>query len=318
MTGSNNQIKTGSYAVSTVYSMPWSKKPTAVPKAKKKRTEKKVVHEIFEMCSDLTNDPYWISVFKECSRDKFPRGFSYKNGLLIHRRGNKLKRILIPTLPDEAFSIAVNFFKTSAGLMSNGDRKKLQKEEEEKLLEANSSKELLWKDIRTERVKEILISEFVRDLSLKMNYDENKRKELATTIKIGFMLKYFTGKNIVMEDSKVIDIIGLTYDKENNNFFIDPKYSTKKPVRKVKGLGIEPAKKKAKVSFISNWDKYIQSLDKKNEIDSNFNVIGATSSLSRDMDDDDDDEDNNEEDDNDEPKTSSGNRDDVTPTTDSI
>ena len=312
MSGAISQIKTGSYAVSTVYSMPWAKKTSSAPKTKKKRAEKKVVNDIFETCSELTSDSYWISVFRECARDKFPRGFSYKNGLLIHRRGNKLKRILIPNSPHEAFSISVNFFKTAAGLMSNEDRKKLQKEEEEKLLETISAKELVWKDIKTERVKEILISEFVRDLSIKMEFDENKKKELSTTVKSGFMLKYFTGKNIVMEEGKVTNIIGLVYDKERNRFFIDPKYTTKRPGRKVKGLGIEPVKKKARASFITIWDKYIQTLDKKNEPDANFQVIEGKSSTSRDTDDNEDNEDNEDM------TTPGGNIEDITPTTDSL
>ena len=287
MSSASNQIKTGSYAVTTVYSMPWSKKTASAPKTKRKKVEKKVVHEIFEFCADLTNDPYWISVFNECARVKFPRGFSYKNGLLIHRKGNKLKRIPIPNSPHEAYSISVSFFKNAAGLMSGIDRKKLQKEEEERLLELVNTKELEWKDIKTERVKEILISEFVADLAIKMEFDKYKKIELSTTVKSGFMLKYFTGKNIIMEEGKVVKIDGLVYDKEKSRFFIDPKYTAKRPGRKVKGLGIEPVAKKAKVSFISNWEKYLQSLDGKND-EGDFQVIeGSTISFSGDLDEDD-------------------------------
>lgn len=290
MSGANNQIKTGAYAVTTVYSVPWSKKASTTPKNNTKKPDKKVVHEIFEQCSELTIDPYWISIFNECAREKFPRGFSFKNGLLVHRRGNKVKRVIIPNSPHEAFSITINFFKSAAGLMSMIDRKKLQKEEEEKLLEKVNSKDYQWKDIKIERVKEILISEYVSELANKTGFNHNKKMELSTTVKSGLMLKYFTGKNIIMEEGKIINIIGLIYDKEQNRYSIDPKYIAKRTGRKVNGLGIEPVKKKPKVSFINNWDKYLQSLDKKND-DTNFNVIEG-SSLSRDNDDDNDNDDN--------------------------
>ena len=284
MSGTDNQIKTGSYAVSTVYSMPWSKKPVSVPKTKRKRAEKKIAHEIFETCSQLTKDSYWVSIFRDCARDKFPRGFSYKNGLLIHRRGNKLKRALIPNSPYEAFSVSVSFFKNAAGLMSFEDRKKIQKEEEGRLLEAMNLNDLKWKDIKAERVKEILVSEFISELAKKMEFDNDRKKDLGTTIKTGFMLKYFTSKNIVMSEGKVTDIEGLIYDKTLNQFYIDPKYTTKKPGRKVKGLGIEPVKKKPKVSFIGNWEKYLQNLDKKN-IPDNLQIIEGSTSYSFDQDD---------------------------------
>ena len=109
MSKSSNQINTGSYAVTTVYSVPWSKKTPTTSKVKRKRPEKKVVNEIFEECSKITTDPYWISIFKDCARDKFPRGFSYKNGLITHRRGNKINRVTIPNFPTEAYSVAIEY-----------------------------------------------------------------------------------------------------------------------------------------------------------------------------------------------------------------
>ena len=134
MSHDNAQIKTGSYAITTVYSMPWMKKKSTTTKNNRTRKEKKVVHEIFDQCSELTEDQYWVSVLRDCARDKFPRGFSYKNGMLIHRRGNKLNRILIPNSPSEAFSICLSFFKSSAGLMSVTDRKKNAKRRREKIV----------------------------------------------------------------------------------------------------------------------------------------------------------------------------------------
>ena len=279
MSNANHRINTGSYAVTTVYSMPWSKKPAAAPKTKRKRAEKKVVHKIFEKCSELTTDKYWISIFRDCARDKFPRGFSYKNGMIVHRRGNKTNRVLIPNSTHDALSISINFFKASAGLMSTNDRRSLQKEEEDRILEAMSQKELTWKDIKAEKVKEVLISEFVTELATKMEFDVAAKRELVTTVKSAFMLKYFTSKNITMVDGKIREIAGLIYDKTNERYYIDPRLTTKRPGRKVKGLGIERVPKKLKVSFMNNWEKYLQNLDKRGSSPGgNFQVFGSKSS----------------------------------------
>lgn len=282
MSHANGQIKTGSYAVTTVYSMPWSKKPTTAAKTTRKRVEKKVVHKIFEKCSELTKDQYWVSIFRECARDKFPRGFSYKNGLITHRRGNKINRVLIPNSPHEASSICLSFFKASAGLMSATDRKRIQKEEEGRLLEIMNERELSWKDIKAEKVKELLISEYVTELAHKLEFNIEQKKELLTTVKSGFMLKYFTSKNITMIDGRISNISGLIYDTGNNRYSIDSKLTNKRPGRKVKGLGIERVYKKPKVSFTANWEKYLLNLEKKNNIRSsnNFHIIDGSGSHS--------------------------------------
>ena len=282
MANTNGQLQTGSYAVTTVYSMPWTKKvsKTTTTTTSRKKNERKVVNEIFEKCAEISKDKYWIDIFKGCARERFPRGFQYQNGLLIHRKGNKTVRIEIPNSPAEASSICTNFFKNTAGLMSITDRKRLQKEEEERLLESIINREITWKDIKTERVKELLICDYISDLCKTRNYDTENRKELTTIIKRGFMLKYFTSKNIVMEHNRIIDIEGLIFNEKENMYYIDSKLKNKKIGRSVKGLGMEKRKEKNKGSPIVLWEKYLDNLEKKiHGKVSNFNVIHSSSSL---------------------------------------
>jgi len=257
--------------------MPWSKKKTTTEKTKRKRAEKKVVHEIFEKCADLTNDQYWITVFNNCARDKFPRGFFYKNGLMTHRRGNKINRVSIPNSAPEASSVCMSFFKTAAGLMSTADRMRLRREEEQRILENTTNRELTWKDIKTEKLKELLIMEFVDDISKRLRMNDEDKKELITTVKSGFMLKCFTSKNIKMKDGRIISIDGLVYDKKTNTYDIDPHLITKKNNKKIVGLGVSKTQNKPKVSFMALWDKYLQGLEKRNH-PSNFQIINTSRS----------------------------------------
>ena len=254
-------MKTGSYAVTTVYSMPWTKKVVPVDKSKRKKAGKKVVHELFDRCAELTKDQYWISILNDCARDKFPRGFQYKNGLMIHRRGNRCVRKEIPDNPNQAFPVTIDFFKSAGGLMSNTDRKRLQKEEEEKLLESYSKNEITWKDIKIERVKDSLISEYISDLSIKKSLNDDQKKNLTTVIKMGFMIKYFSSKNIIMSGGKITDIQGLIF--ENGNFRIDHKKVTKKISRKAVGLGIEKTSAKQRLTPLTYWEKYLENIEKK-------------------------------------------------------
>lgn len=254
-------MKTGSYAVTTVYSMPWTKKVAPVDKTKKKKVGKKVVHELFEKCAELTKDQYWISILNDCAREKFPRGFQYKNGLMIHRRGNRCVRKEIPETPAEAFQVTIEFFKSAGGLMSNTDRKRLQREEEERLIESYSKREITWKDIKIERVKESLISDYISDISNKRSLTADQKKSLTTVIKMGFMIKYFSSKNIIMSGGKITEIRGLIF--ENGNFKIDHKSVTKKTSRKTIGLGIEKTPQKHKLTPMIYWEKYLENVEKK-------------------------------------------------------
>ncbi len=275
---SNTRIKTGSYAVTTVYKMPWVKKKTPVVKTRKKRAEKKIIHSIFQKCSKLTEDKYWISIFNDCSRGKFPRGFLYKNGMLSSRKGNKNSRVLIPESGPEAFSICVSFFKSSGGLMSGTDRKRLQEEEEEKLLGEKNIRNMMWKDIKTQKIKDLLISEFISSIAKSGHFDKNQKKELSTTIKKGFMLKYFKSNNITMEQGKITSIKGLIYNKKDEEYIIDPKLTAKRHTKKIKGLGIERIETKPRVSFIDMWGKYLDGLEKeKSSKSNNFTVIESKS-----------------------------------------
>ena len=246
--------------VATGYNIPWVKKEkTTVYVKGKKRPVKKVIYQIFEDCSHVTNDKFWISVFQECARGKFPRGFSYKNNLLTYRKGNKTVRIEI-TEP-HAYIKTMDFFKEMGGIMSKTDRLKIQKEEEKKYLEQLSKNPKTWKDIKIEKIKEALIYEYVTSLSEEKDYTKHEKMELYTTINKGFMLKYFTGDNIVIENRKIKKIKGLTYNSKTRKYDIDKELMNTKSKKRINGLGIEKHKKKQKVSFMDNWVKYIDKLE---------------------------------------------------------
>ena len=284
MAKSNYQIPTGSYAVTTVYSMPWTKKTSSSSKTKttrgrRKKAEKKVIHPIFEQCSEISEDAYWVSIFRDCARGKFPRGFSYKNSLMTFRRGNKTVRTEITSSPHETLSICISFFKSSAGLMSNEDRERLQKEQEEKLLKSLDVSNLEWKDIRTHRVKEVLLTDYITQLSKFKNFTPDEKKELITTVKSGFMLGYLSSKQILMKDGKIDQIEGINYDDSTRKYFIDPELMTKIPTRSSKDLGLSKFTEKKKVSFMSSWEKYLANLDKK-VCNTNFRIVDSKNSFS--------------------------------------
>jgi len=272
---SNNSA--GQYSVSISYALPWKKeKPKTLINDSKKRKKKlrPIVNPIFEKCVSLTEDRFWQAIFMDCARGKFPRGFNFKNNLLTHKKASRLTTLELSNSATEVFSGTMNFFQSTAGIMSVKDRQKLQKMEEEKLLEEmEKDTDITWSQIRKENLKEVLITEFITDVSKRMNFNEEEKNELTTTVKKGIILKCFNSNNIIMEEGKIVEIDGLVYNEETNEYEIDEIYIPEKTSRKEIGLGVEKEENKPEINFLEIWKKYLEGLEnKRNKKITSFSV----------------------------------------------
>lgn len=290
--GSTSPGHVGHYAVCVQFSLPWKKdRPRAAPvqeTKKRKKTLKPIVHPIFEKCIEITDDKFWQSTFLDCARGKFPRGYTFKNNLLTHKKGNKISTLeLDSSSKTEVFYSTKAFFHACSGLMSAADRKYKQKQEEEKMLEEMESfDDMTWKDVRTDKLKELMITEFICSICTKMKYNEEEKRELITVVKKGLMLKYFNSDNIIMEGGRIVEIDGLIFNESKNMYEIDSSYCKKTERRGVLGaLGIEKTEKKIEVDFMEIWKKYLESLEnkrtKKSTTFSSSNILNESDELSK-------------------------------------
>jgi hypothetical protein len=151
---SQKEIVTGSYAVTKVYRIPFGQVKKIPEKTKgRKKAADKILNPIFLECSERLEDAYWKDIFENASRNKFPRGFMYKNNLLTHKKGTKVQRIEIPDSVPEALSLCISFFKQAAGLMSELDKDRMQKEIAQELLDKYALEKISWKEIKKEKVR---------------------------------------------------------------------------------------------------------------------------------------------------------------------
>lgn len=253
--------RTGSYATTTT--LPWKKstKINVVTKNKKKNA-RTIINPMFEKCSVLTEDKFWVCVFQNCARGKFPRHFYFKNNLLTYRKGNKTQRLQIPKSTSLAYTNILKFFQEEAGILSKADRDRRQKVEELKVLERMEDEDLEWKNIKTDKIKDLLIMEFIEELAKENSFDPQEKDELITTVKKGFIMKSFNNNNIYMENNKIYEISGLKYNKKKKIYEIDKKCLSKRPGRKIKGLGVE-INDKNEIDFMEMWNKYLKNLEEK-------------------------------------------------------
>jgi hypothetical protein len=267
MASNNGAIGTYSVSVKSFFSS-WKdksvKKAEADKKNKSKKIIKPVVNPIFEKCAELSPDPYWQGIFHDCARGKFPRGFTFKNGLINCRKGSKMTRLEISTSPTDALYEVKDFFQRMGGLLSDQDRARLKRQEDEKLIEESYSRQIeTWKDVQGEKLKDILISEFITDMVKKYNLNDESKAELITNVKKGFMLKCFGSHNIEMESGRIVEIDGLTVDSETGWSEIDPDIIKVKNIRTYQGLGIEKNEEKLQIDFLDGWSKYLAGLENK-------------------------------------------------------
>ena len=208
---------------------PWL--DTAVkPKETKSRKVKStplVINKIFESCATLTDDVMWFSVFTGASQGNLPQGFMYKNENLTYKIGNKIKSVKVPMVPHEAYVICTEFFKVTIGLESSRDRQKntekAEAEEEERVVVNISS----WKDLNSRKShKEILLRQFVADITKSYNLKQKDEDELRTLINVGMLFGQINPlKDIILEPCEnfciITEINGLNY-LGGGKFEIDP------------------------------------------------------------------------------------------------
>lgn len=275
------------YAVSTVKSMPWLNTTPVAEKKTKSRKSKQgsaPIHPIFDECSRLTDDPYWKSVLAQAGTGKFPRGFSYKTGQLIYKRGNKIQKVDINENPVEVLTVALDFFRSS-GLRSTQDTEREQRQLEEQLAESEPISSLSWSDIRKKKksLPGLYIEAFIRDIVKINNLTEYQRKQLTTIINIGLILGYLSDSDIAF-DGNITGIKGLGFNQERREFVLElpRKSQTKSRLKTIPDdVMLDPNYKLTNgnqhISFVDMWYKFLEGVNKDNKNSVSIRVVDTPS-----------------------------------------
>lgn len=265
--------RTGNYAVTTDRNGLWNRAgsqasaPTAA-KGRRTKAPPAVVNPIFAEYATRVSDVYWQSIFQNASIGKFPRGFSFQDNVLIYKQRSKLHRLAMGDILYHEFAhLEVIEFFGRAGLRSSSDQERIRQQQEDRNAE-DAIESMRWSSIRRNRVKDILISGFVDDLSKSMGLTPRQCIQLKTIIGLGFILGYFDGDNVIMANGKIQSIEGIVYDAGKKAFDIDPKITPKKSKSKSKKAEADPETTmtingRKEINFMAIWIKYLEALDRK-------------------------------------------------------
>jgi hypothetical protein len=257
----------GTYAqVSSQNKRPWFSKPTSSKKRPGNTRKKRVVYPIFQECAALTNDPFWKKKFEQAGFGKFPRGFSYHEGLLMYKRGIKNEATKIPlSSPMEAYSVCIYFFRNAANIYSDQD-KILLKEEEEKTKLQQQLKEKTWSNV-SKKQKEVLIDLYVQELTERYHLTVLSSKKLQDLIYLGLFFKVLDKNVIHLEEGTIAHIDDLEYDFKTGEFVLhqDLKSKISKSSSKARKIPISFHPKHISyqgsscMNFKTEWEKVLKT-----------------------------------------------------------
>jgi hypothetical protein len=302
MSGSKVVYQAGSTEGLSMSQAPVGKGKGAKTQTKTRASAKgtpEIIYPMFLSCALMCTDKFWKTHFEQAAIGVFHRGFSYNNGILIHRMRSKSKtsHCEISTDPGIAMQQFKSFLQEKAGIMSDEDSDYRQNELERNM-EATAATNLnSWNAIKTTTHRTIVIGNFVDQLGLQFNMSLHERHNLINLIRLGIVAGYFDATTINVDRGAIVSIAGLIKD-ENDKFNIDivnlePK--SKKAVKTVRpkvspptvggrgrltgqddddtvsdvtGDGFEDeffgsTVSGANVNFLSKWVKFIQKLVRK-------------------------------------------------------
>lgn len=215
---------------------------------RKVKESSKVKYPLFEECAKLTDDEFWINIFMNCSKDKFPKGFLYSQGYFKYRKGQvKIYQIEIPDNPDNAMVIIKKFISEHGSLFSDLD-KKIQDDFTE-----NSSSSKSKNNISEIKKNKYLFNEYLEKFV--KEFPEDHHPALTYLLNFGFEYLLLGEKDITFCDDKITEIKGFSFDSENQEYFIHE--DRLRSLINKKKTTVKSIKKPLEIDI---WDKYVKKI----------------------------------------------------------
>lgn len=269
------QQKVGGYAIATSKPIHWTSGSStpAQTKNKKLRAAPQIINEIFKECSELVSDTYWGGIFSNMAIGKFPRAYSYKDNYLFHKKGARVRSVLVPSSPILAINTCINFFGETSGMMSPNNQEKSKHEQTTELEKSDSIYTCSWDEIDTPIIIGILISRYSHVISGKYKLSESERKQYISVIQSGLVLHQIVSSDIDYHDGGIHNIKGVEWCSKTRTFYIDAR--TRPPRLESKSGRSKVAKSIDKNSYLVKW---VRTIGKQRGI-SNFDPMNLSEEL---------------------------------------
>jgi hypothetical protein len=223
-------------------------------KARGKVKKVEIIHyPQFELASQMMDDQYWRVILHNCAKKKFPRGFTFSDGVLKHRTNNI--SIVLPDDPNYLAQTAIYFFQENGKLYSKRDQEIRKKRDEDLILSQLANASNSWTCIsRSKNRRATYIRDYVeRKFS---SLPQKIRDEIYTQINVSFEIKYITKDHVIFENGQLLFIDGI--DANEHKVWYTRPLPTKRSIVAEKIIQTQPKC----WQHYNNWQKWISEYQK--------------------------------------------------------
>lgn len=187
----------------------------------------KVKYQNFLDAGKYTLDPYWVQVFDDCARGKWPKGVSIdRDGLNIYIKvGKNLTNHKLETSPEKLFILIKKLFSEKLELKSTLDNANDSTETEAISAKFQEVLDCDWYGIKQKKIKDSIVRRFILDLKENYTLDAEETKHVARWIKLGFLFNWITNDKVQYENNEIIQIDNLFYDNDTGEFDLDVEHT---------------------------------------------------------------------------------------------
>ena len=185
------------------------------------RKVKDIVYPIFQECSKLVKDEFWIKLFDDLSRGKCPKSVMIYNGVLssTNKRNGFSFNFIDNNDPEKLVVEIPELLKKSVYIYSNKDIINKENDFMNATNEYTTVKNCdRWKKIKVKKMKENLITNYCLEMKKKYKMNYQNSKLLYDTIKDAlFVYKTQKSDDIIMKNGKIDYIEDIEYVEESED-----------------------------------------------------------------------------------------------------
>lgn len=175
--------------------------------------KREILYPCFLKLTQMTEDYFWKNIFEDMAYGICPYGISIHNGILYSNiKEKQFSYSFMNKSYDDMFKTIIHHFKTKLNIATSGEYAAIRETLEQNL---GISKYRTWKEIRKKNIRNILIINYVLNLSRQYQLKLSQTQKLLNLFFLGFAFKIISNDDVIYDPQtqSVSEIRGISYDE---------------------------------------------------------------------------------------------------------
>jgi len=199
-----------------------------------KKRLREIIYPQIKQCEDYVSDPFWKNLFDDMSRGKCPKSIVIFNNSVssTYRRGGFTYNFQDKTSEEIARDL-VDILKSTGCIYSVSD----MKNEQQEINDTNKTNCQIiytsWKQIKTKKVKQQYIHDYVLKQTIKYKLSDSASKNLIQLINLAINdYKTHRSDDIILKNNEIVEIEDIEYNDDTKYFSNNRELEDKDECRK--------------------------------------------------------------------------------------